>query len=228
MLWLPLILWHGDPLLLRFYWRVTHSFAGLNPAPAVWTGWCEDIWHWVCAEGPWSFTCGPPAALPGDEIVMQSSLPLKNGLAYTALMGALPSSDGGQDLMEKFEALYPIGRWDPQVKKGTKEQDLFFSFLPEKTHQVSNLHTNSGQAAVCATTMYCEPDHNIQTHEKGRKQKLLPWLCWCAVMCWLFQQALTYLPDRAIQSSQDMHCKGQDQPHHPLTFLPSHTGSNME
>lgn len=29
--------------------------------------------------------------------------------------------------MEKFEALYPIGRWYLQVKKGTKEQGLVFS-----------------------------------------------------------------------------------------------------
>lgn len=45
-----------------------------------------------------------------SEMVMSNPLPLKNRLAYTALAGAVALSAGGQDLMEKFEAPYPIGR----------------------------------------------------------------------------------------------------------------------
>lgn len=161
-----------------------------------------------------------------SEMVMWSSLPLQNGLADAALAGAVALGANGQDLTEMFEALYTISRWYLQVKVGTKEQGLVFS-PARTTHQVSNLYPNPEQVSPYAShhhvpwgcrsrTSFQTPDHNTQTWQAGRKeQKLLPRLCWCAVICWLPRQAHTRLPDRAIQPSGCMHWEGQDVPPPP-------------
>ena len=189
-------------------------------------GWLQWGLHWRPLElHSWSSW-----TLPGDDIaiffcvsemVMWNSPPMKSGSAQAAPAAAVLWRAGGQDLTEKFGALYAAGRWYLQVKKGTKEQGLVFS-PARKTHQVSDLYTNPGQAAACATTTYPEaadPENPARplttipkpTWQAGRKeQKLLPRLCWCAVTCWLSRQAHAYLPDRAIRPPEQPRREGQD------------------
>lgn len=168
-----------------------------------------------------------------SEMTMWNPLPLKNGLPYAALAGALAWSAGGQDLMEKSEALHPADRWYLQVKKGTKEQGLVFP-CQENISGQRPVHKAGASCCLCNHRVprgcrprkpFQTPDRNTQTHlaggEKGaRSKKLLPRLCWCAVICWLFRQAHAYLPAGAIQPSESPRGEGQDLPPPPHRRLP--------
>lgn len=107
---------------------------------------------------------------------MSNPLPLKNRLAYAALAGAVALSAGGQDLMEKFEAPYPIGRWYLQVKKGTKEQGLGFFPCQENISRQRPVHKSRASCCLCNHHVpwgcrpgksFQTPDHNTQTHLAG-------------------------------------------------------------